>query len=175
MAELSDIAAYVTDKVSSDSITLEEYITTDNILQNKGGKTLAANLPPNTCSLTAFKEGDVLVANIRPYLKKIWKADSCGGASNDVLVFRARDGHNPDFLYSVLLQDSFFEHCMKGAEGAKMPRGNKSNILRFPVPSISLQQECSVGSLISNLDKKIALNRQTNCDLSDYNITEKAA
>lgn len=165
MAELSDIAFYVTDKISSESIAIEEYVTTDNILQNKVGRTIATNLPPNPCSLTLFHKGDVLVANIRPYLKKIWKADKIGGASNDVLVFRAKSGHNPDFLYSVLLQDSFFDHCMKGAEGAKMPRGNKTNILRFPVSSLTLDQECSIGSFISNIDKKIELNRQTNCDL----------
>ena len=166
MAVLSDIASYVTEKISSDTIFLENYITTDNILQNKAGRTIATNLPPNSCNLTAYQEGDVLVANIRPYLKKIWKADSCGGASNDVLVFRTKEGHNSNFLYSVLLQDSFFDHCMKGAEGAKMPRGNKNNILRFPIPSLSLEQENSIGSLISNIDKKIALNRSTNCDLS---------
>lgn len=78
--ELSDIATYVTDKVSSKDILLENYVTTDSLLQNKRGRQIAQNLPPVACTLTKYKKGDVLVANIRPYLKKIWQADSNGGA-----------------------------------------------------------------------------------------------
>ena len=71
---LADIAIYVTDKISSENITLEEYVTTDSLLQNKRGRCEAQNLPPVACSLTHFKEGDILVANIRPYLKNVWLA-----------------------------------------------------------------------------------------------------
>jgi len=164
MDKLSSIAYYVTDKISSNDISLSEYVTTDCILQNKKGREIAINLPPQTCSLIHYQCGDVLVANIRPYLKKVWFADNDGGASSDVLVFRAKEGHSPNFLYALLLQDSFFDYVMKGAKGSKMPRGDKDQILRYEIPTLSCSEE-SIGSYFLNIDKKIRLNEQINQNL----------
>ena len=94
MRKLSDIAEFVSEGIRSSAISLEQYITTDCLLQNKAGRTIASNLPPNDCNLIHYKTGDVLIANIRPYLKKVWFADSEGGASADVLVLRAKETHS---------------------------------------------------------------------------------
>ena len=164
MAKLSSIAYYVTDKISSNDISLAEYITTDCILQNKKGRAVATNLPPQPCSLIRYQRGDVLIANIRPYLKKVWFADINGGASPDVLVLRAKNGHSPSFLYAILLQDSFFDYVMQGTKGSKMPRGDKEQILRYEIPSFSYSEE-SIGTFFLNLDRKIRLNEQINQNL----------
>lgn len=164
MTTLSSIADYVTDKISSNDISLNEYVTTDCILQNKKGREIATNLPPQPCNLTHYKRGDVLIANIRPYLKKVWFADIDGGASSDVLVFRAKEGHSPSFLYAVLLQDAFFDYVMQGAKGSKMPRGDKDQILRYKMPTLSCSEE-SIGTLFRNIDSKIRLNEQINQNL----------
>ena len=164
MTKLSSIADYVTDKISSNDIALREYVTTDCILQNKKGREIATNLPPQSCCLTRYQRSDVLIANIRPYLKKVWFADIDGGASSDVLVFRAKEGHSPSFLYAVLLQDSFFDYVMQGAKGSKMPRGDKEQILRYEMPTLSCSEE-SIGTFFLNLDKKIRLNEQINQNL----------
>ena len=164
MNKLSSIAYYVTDKISSNDISLSEYVTTDCILQNKKGREVASNLPPQPCCLTRYQRGDILIANIRPYLKKVWFADIDGGASSDVLVFRAKEGHSPSFLYAVLLQDSFFDYVMQGAKGSKMPRGDKEQILRYEMPTLSCSEE-SIGTFFLNLDQKIRLNEQINQNL----------
>ena len=164
MTKLSSIADYVTDKISSNDIALREYVTTDCILQNKKGREIATNLPPQSCCLTRYQHGDVLIANIRPYLKKVWFADIDGGASSDVLVFRAKEGHSQSFLYAVLLQDSFFDYVMQGAKGSKMPRGDKEQILRYEMPTLSCSEE-SIGTFFLNLDQKIRLNEQINQNL----------
>lgn len=164
MNKLSSIAYYVTDKISSNDISLSEYVTTDCILQNKKGREVASNLPPQPCCLTRYQRGDILIANIRPYLKKVWFADIDGGASSDVLVFRAKEGHSPSFLYAVLLQDSFFDYVMQGAKGSKMPRGDKEQILRYEMPILSCSEE-SIGTFFLNLDQKIRLNEQINQNL----------
>ena len=164
MNKLSSIAYYVTDKISSNDISLSEYVTTDCILQNKKGREVASNLPPQPCCLTRYQRGDILIANIRPYLKKVWFADIDGGASSDVLVFRVKEGHSPSFLYAVLLQDSFFDYVMQGAKGSKMPRGDKEQILRYEMPTLSCSEE-SIGTFFLNLDQKIRLNEQINQNL----------
>lgn len=174
MTTLSSIADYVTDKISSNDISLNEYVTTDCILQNKKGREIATNLPPQPCSLAHYKRGDVLIANIRPYLKKVWFADIDGGASSDVLVFRAKEGHSPSFLYAVLLQDAFFEEVMQGAKGSKMPRGDKDQILRYKMPTLSCSEE-SIGTLFMNIDSKIRLNEQINQNLPKLDHSSEGA
>ena len=133
-------------------------------IANKKGREVATNLPPQPCSLIRYQRGDVLIANIRPYLKKVWFADIDGGASPDVLVFRAKDGHSPSFPYAILLQDSFFDYVMQGTKGSKMPRGDKEQILRYEMPTFSCSEE-SIGTFFLNLDRKIHLNERINQNL----------
>ena len=161
--KLGEIAYFVEEKISSDELTLNEYITTDCLLQNKKGRTIATNLPPKSCSLTKFKKGDVLIGNIRPYLKKIWFAESAGGCSLDVLVLRAKKMEEASFLYSLLLQDDFFDFVMKAPKGSKMPRGDKNHILTYPC--FDIQNKIEVGSFIKSLDGKIVLNKRINARL----------
>ena len=161
--KLNDIAYFVEDKISSENIKLDQYVTTDSLLQNKKGRTFAQNLPPQKCSLVHFKKGDVLLGNIRPYLKKIWYANIEGGCSQDVLVLRAKNNLESKFLYALLMQDSFFDYEMKATKGSKMPRGDKSHIINFPC--LDLNNKTEIGKLLSSLDDKIALNRRMNAKL----------
>lgn len=163
--KLSEIATFVEDKISSNSISLADYVTTDSLLPNKEGKALATNLPPIICSLTHYRQGDVLVANIRPYLKKVWRADKEGGCSSDVLVFRAKESCGSSFLYAVLLQDRFFDYAMKGAKGSKMPRGDKDQIMRYKLPRFSLQEQENIGNFVIGVTNKLWLNRTINHNL----------
>ncbi len=161
--KLNDIAYFVEDKISSENIKLDQYVTTDSLLQNKKGRTFAQNLPPQKCSLVHLKKGDVLLGNIRPYLKKIWYANIEGGCSQDVLVLRAKNNLESKFLYALLMQDSFFDYEMKATKGSKMPRGDKSHIINFPC--LDLNNKTEIGKLLSSLDDKIALNNRINAKL----------
>ena len=163
--KLNDIAEFVTDKISSSSISLDRYVTTDSLLQNRRGRETAQNLPPMPCALTQYRQGDVLVANIRPYLKKVWYADSEGGCSSDVLVFRAKNGHCSSFLYTVLMQDAFFNYAMSGAKGSKMPRGDKDQIMRYELPTLTPMEEENIGNMMVDIMSKINVNRQINDNL----------
>ena len=163
--KLNDIAEFVTDKISSSSISLDRYVTTDSLLQNRRGRETAQNLPPMPCALTHYRQGDVLVANIRPYLKKVWYADSEGGCSSDVLVFRAKNGHCSSFLYTVLMQDAFFNYAMSGAKGSKMPRGDKDQIMRYELPTLTPMEKENIGNMMVDIMSKINVNRQINDNL----------
>jgi type I restriction enzyme S subunit len=162
--KLSEIATFVNDKILSSSIKLDNYVTTDSLLQDMKGREQAVNLPPQECNLTAFVKGDILIANIRPYLKKVWFADCDGGCSNDVLVFRAINGHSPEFVYAVFLQDSFYDYVMQGAKGSKMPRGDKDQIMRYEIPM--QPNEDYIGKFIINIKDKIDLLNAINRNLS---------
>ena len=162
---LAEIATYVNEKISSSNITLDQYVTTDSLLQDKRGRECAQNLPPVTTNLIHYQPGDVLVANIRPYLKKLWFADCEGGASSDVLVIRAKNANDTTFVYALLMQDSFYDYAMKGAKGSKMPRGDKDQIMRYEIPTFSLELRKNIGKFITDIESKIAVNRQINDNL----------
>lgn len=167
-SNLSTICDYRKGKVDVATLTHLSYISTENMLPNKGGITSAASLP--TISQTQeYRKGDVLVSNIRPYFKKIWKAKTDGGCSNDILVFAAKDGTDPDFLYYVLADDSFFEYSMATSKGTKMPRGDKTSIMRYQVPAIDISTQRRIASILRSLDDKIELNTAIN-----NNLTEQA-
>ena len=107
----------------------------------------------------------MLVSNIRPYFKKIWHADNEGGCSNDVLVFRAKDGIDSDYLYYVLANDEFFDYSMATSKGTKMPRGDKNAIMEYEVPAFPLSIQRRIASLLKAIDGKIAINSEINENL----------
>ena len=164
MCKLSDICEFGKGKTDVSSLTLKNYISTENMLPNKGGITLSANLPtvPQT---QEYVKGDILVSNIRPYFKKIWKATTNGGCSNDVLVFRAKKDTDPDFLYYVLADDSFFNYSMATSKGTKMPRGDKTAIMQYQVPAFELPIQHRIASILRSIDDKIEINNQINDNL----------
>ena len=164
---LKNYATYVNNKIDVCEISLNQYISTDNILQNKQGIECAASLPIQGGKVTAFKKGDILLANIRPYLKKIWYAQFDGGCSADVLAIRANAKIDSHFLFYALFRDDFFIHAMKGSKGTKMPRGDKSQIMEFKIPVFDPKTQQSIAAVLSALDKKIALNKQINARLEE--------
>ena len=162
---LKNHAVYISEKISSHILSVTNYITTDNILQNKQGKIAATSLPAKVGKVTKYSACDILVANIRPYLKKIWFANDSGGCSADVLTFRAKTDTHPKFLYYALFRDDFFSHVMKGSKGTKMPRGDKNQIMEFFIPPFDLSTQEKVADVLSALDAKIELNNIINAEL----------
>ena len=158
---LGDICRYISSKISVDQVQLVDYVSTENLLQNKGGLSIANKLPSG--KVTAFQAGDVLVSNIRPYFKKIWLADRSGGASNDVLIFRKlNDEIYEKYLYYILADDRFFSFSTSSASGSKMPRGDKTQIMNYPVNLPPLDQQKKIANILGSLDEKIELNRRMN-------------
>ena len=162
---LSDICYYAKGKIDVALLDENTYISTENMIPNKGGITSASSLP--TVDQTQFfSVGDVLVSNIRPYFKKIWLAEYNGGCSNDVLVFRAKDGVSNHFLYYVLSDDAFFNYSMATSKGTKMPRGDKMAIMKYEVPDFAYEEQERIAGILEALDKKIRLNTEINDNLA---------
>ena len=163
--KLSNICSYRSEKINVDNINEHTYISTENMLPNKAGITISSGLP-NVNKVCRFYRGDILVSNIRPYFKKIWKATFDGGCSNDVLVLSANDEVNPDYLYYILSNDAFFDHSTATAKGTKMPRGDKKAIMEYMVPDFSFEEQEQIAKILAPLDEKIALNNKINDNLA---------
>jgi len=156
--KLGNVASYCTEKISSSELNEKNYISADNMLPDRNGIVLSDYLPTSG-KVAKYKTKDILVSNIRPYFKKIWYAKSDGGCSNDVLVFRANINLiNQRFLYYYLFKNDFFDFMMAGANGVKMPRGNKKLIPTYPiiVPPLPTQQK--IAKILSAYDDLIENN-----------------
>ena len=164
--KLSDICDYVKGKTSVSELDERTYISTENMLPNKMGISLASSLP-STEQTQVYYKNDVLISNIRPYFKKIWKAEWDGGCSADVLVFRAKTGVHQDFLYFVLSDDKFFEYSMATSKGTKMPRGDKTSIMQYEVELPTYAEQVKIASILSDFEEKIKLNNKINNNLAE--------
>ena len=160
---LSDICFQVADKVPCTEAKIETYVSTESLLTEKGGRQKASSLPTSG-KVTAYKAGDTLISNIRPYFKKIWFAEGDGTCSGDVIVFRADNPSLAPYLYAVLRSDQFFDYVMAGAKGTKMPRGDKKQMMSY-----AMNPDCSSYNLaiIASATHRIGLNNRESRRLSD--------
>ena len=132
------------------------------MVSDLGRVKLATNMP-NNGNINIYKKGDILISNIRPYLKKIWYATKNGGCSSDVLILRPNSKIYPKYLFYVLSSNKFFNYMMKTSKGTKMPRGDKKSIMRFKVPFIEMKKQKKYTFLLSRIDNKIDLLEKTLC------------
>ena len=157
---LNTIAPFATKSIKYSDIKSETYITTDNMLQNKLG-ILPFKGVANISSITEYKPEDILISNIRPYLKKIWFADKEGGCSKDVLVLRSADTSKylPKYIFYMIRRDTFFDYVMEGKKGIKMPRGNKENIMKYKISMPHIDEQKRIVSQIEALELEITKAR----------------
>ncbi|CFK64742.1 restriction modification system DNA specificity domain-containing protein [Burkholderia pseudomallei] len=156
---LAAVADLVSEKINVEQLASKQYVSTENLLPEFAGMSPATKLP-SVSYVTRFQPRDILISNIRPYLKKVWQADFWGGASNDVLVFRAKDGVDADYLASVLRSDFFIDYVMRGAKGLKMPRGEVSLVQKFSVPCPDAGEQRKIADCLSSLDELVNAEAQ---------------
>lgn len=162
---LNDICQYRNENILSADLSNNVYISTETMKPNREGISYSDIITPTTKKVKAFYPGDILVSNIRPYFKKIWRATFAGRCSNDVLVFSPKC--NSEYLYWLLSTDSFFNYMMATSKGTKMPRGDKKAIMKYIVPDHSDKEQRQIASFLNPLQNKIALNNRINDYLTE--------
>ena len=162
---LSDICSYSRDKVAVSELNVITYFSTENMLSGKAGSTEATSLP-TTSQTTACHKGDTLISNIRPYFKKIVYCEDKCGCSTDVLCFTPSQPCYSAYLFSTLYADKFFAFMVAGSKGTKMPRGDKQQIMTYPVLLPSEEELAGFNTIASPLLEQIYSNRAENKRLS---------
>ena len=162
---LSDICSYSRDKVAVSELNIRTYFSTENMLSGKAGSTEATSLP-TTSQTTACHKGDTLISNIRPYFKKIVYCEDKCGCSTDVLCFTPSQPRYSAYLFSTLYADKFFAFMVAGSKGTKMPRGDKQQIMTYPVVLPSKEELAGFNTIASPLLEQIYSNRAENKRLS---------
>ena len=160
---LKEIAEFQKQRISTALLNNNNYISTENILQDFEGIQCSSSMPANV-NVIKYQNEDILLSNIRPYLKKVWFADRKGGCSADVLVLR---GNKCDkyFLYYVIASDRFINYVMSGIKGVKMPRGDKNQMEEYAFSIPTNMEQKRIAKFISILDERIRLQNKIIEDL----------
>lgn len=152
VVQLLDIAQYSKDRIEASEVDKNTYVGVDNLLQEKQGKTISSYVPTEG-RLTKYHVNDILIGNIRPYLRKIWFSNNEGGTNGDVLAIEVTSNLIlPKFLFTVLSSERFFFYNIQNSRGAKMPRGDKKAIMRFPIPIPSLDEQQRIVDILDRFD-----------------------
>ena len=146
---------FSTTRVNSSELNEDNYVSTENMLPDYQGIVDAKSVPEDV-NVISFSCGDTLISNIRPYLKKVWKATYNGGCSSDVFVLKANDNIESDYLHYVIANDKFINFVMSGAKGVKMPRGDKNQMKTYSLSLPQIQEQKKIGKMLSLLDERIA-------------------
>lgn len=156
--QLGCMVDFSTKTIKTISISKDKYVGTENMLSYCNGITAFDKDIPYS-QIREYKVGDILMSNIRPYLKKIWLANCVGGCSTDIHVIRNKNSNLIDtlFLYYCLTLDSFFDYAMSGAKGSKMPRGDSKMLRKFPIALPDINEQKSIIVILQNADKEITL------------------
>ena len=158
---LRDIASYSNAHARGER---NAYVSTENMGSNYGTVSFSEKMNGPVDGI-AYRKENVLIGNIRPYLKKVWRADRDGVCSADVLVLQHR-GVQPLYFYHLIARDEFFCYVMGNSKGSKMPRGDKNHIMNMPVLiPVSKTEQTTIATILSAQDKIV--------DLKDRFITEK--
>ena len=162
--KLEDVMNFSTTRINSSELNEDNYVSTENMLQDYQGIVKAKSVPKDV-NVVSFSCGDILISNIRPYLKKVWKATFNGGCSSDVFVLKANDNIESDYLHYVIANDKFINFVMSGAKGVKMPRGDKKQMETYSLSLPQIQEQHKIARLLSLLDERIATQNKIIEDL----------
>lgn len=99
--------------------------------------------------------GQVLFGKLRPYLAKVWIADSQVLASTEFLVLQPSDLLDFKYLHYLLRSKDFVDLVDSSTFGAKMPRASWSFIgsVRIPVPPIHEQE--AIADFLDAFDERV--------------------
>ena len=152
---LSEVCEYARARMSATELSLENYVSVENLLSDKRGKE-NSTFAPKEGNFIEYLNNDVLLGNIRPYLKKIWFADRRGGTNGDVLVVRVQKEYSniviPRYLYHCLASDKFFHYNNSSSKGAKMPRGDKVAIMNYEIALPSPEEQKRIANILDRFD-----------------------
>ena len=153
--EMKVVSYFVKDRIIANELTPQNYTSVENLLKDKAGRKDSESVPIEG-NWIRYQKGDVLIGNIRPYLRKIWLSDRDGGTNGDVIVVRANNEFLPAYMYYCLSSERFFLYYNQSLKDGKMPRGEKSRVLSYVIPKVGLNEQSHIVSILDTFEASIA-------------------
>ena len=152
--EMKNVSNFVKDRILANELNKQNYTSVENLLKDKAGRKDAEYVPADG-NWIRYKRGDILIGNIRPYLRKIWLSDREGGTNGDVIVIRPNKDYIPEYLYYCLSSERFFLYYNQSLKDGKMPRGDKSRVLTYKILAINTEEQQRIVSILDTFEASI--------------------
>lgn len=122
-----------------------------------------------------FRNGDTIMARITPCLENgktakvsILEEGEIGFGSTEYIVFRAKKGTDPDYLFYLVCSPMVREPAIKsmvGSSGRQRVQTDVVQNLELKCPPTYIQEK--IGGILRRIDDKIALNNSINENLEE--------
>ncbi len=152
--DVCSVAQFVNERIDASKLSATNYTSVENLLKDKAGRIDSENVP-TTGSWIKYKKNDILIGNIRPYLRKIWLSDRDGGTNGDVIVLRCNEALNPKLLFFTLSSEKFFNYYNQSLKDGKMPRGDKRRVLSYKIPLFTIIEQQRIVSILDTFEETI--------------------
>ena len=122
---------------------------------------------------TKFRNGDTIMARITPCLENgktakvsVLEDGEVGFGSTEYIVFRAKDGCDPDFLYYLVTSPIVRGPAIKSMVGSSGRQRVQTDVLQTLLVKVpDLEEQKSISGILKSLDEKITTNRAINDNL----------
>nr|WP_302476129.1 restriction endonuclease subunit S [Halomonas meridiana] len=104
---------------------------------------------------STYASGDVLFGKLRPYLAKIYLADTPGLVSSEALVIRPSRDISSSFLKYYFLSRDFINTVDSSTYGSKMPRASWNYIGNLPLLIPSAQEQQAIVDFLNHKTAQI--------------------
>ena len=123
---------------------------------------------------TKFRNGDTIMARITPCLENgktakvsVLEDGEVGFGSTEYIVFRAKGGCDPDFLYYLVTSPIVRGPAIKSMVGSSGRQRVQTDVLQTLLVKVpDLEEQKSISGILKSLDDKIAANRMINDNLA---------
>ena len=123
---------------------------------------------------TKFRNNDTIMARITPCLENgktakinILEENEVGFGSTEYIVFRAKQGVDADYLYYLISSPLVREPAIKSMVGSSGRQRVQTDVLQnLEVWLPAYDEQKKIGSILRDLDDKIAINTKINKNLA---------
>lgn len=146
-ARLREVADFVRDQRIVEPG--EDYIGLANVQPNTGER-ITSTEEDGKGACSAYRRDDVLFARLRPYLNKVYRAESDGACSTEFHVIRICEDVTrpvlPDYLAAVLRSSVVLAQTRHMMTGNTHPRLSNEDVVNLviPVPGPRMQEKIAV-------------------------------
>jgi type I restriction enzyme, S subunit len=140
---LAQVVSFIREQIKTPGAN---YLSLANVQSNTGEWVAATEETAGGCS--TFQENDVLFARLRPYLNKVYRAESTGCCSPEFHVLRTKDSAalRPDYLAAILRSSVVVaqtRHMMTGNTHPRLTNDDVVNLV-IPIPTPDVQERIAL-------------------------------
>lgn len=136
---LAQVVSFIRDQIKTPG---PNYLSLAHLQSHTGELVAADEEAAGACS--TFEKNDVLFARLRPYLNKVYCAESAGCCSPEFHVLRAKDSAalRPDYLAAILRSSLLLAQTRHMMTGNTHPRLTNEDVVNLviPIPAPAVQE-----------------------------------